>query len=209
MLKNMIVMIEFIATYFAGRGLDYLLSNKESIGSALQFILNNVQTKHCKKGDVVEEGIKKHHFCANRVFEEGVVKILFAEPQYNWIELCDELAVADNIARFKTSEVESVILEIIQLAKSNIILQPTIILHELADVKLNVEAIMNPGMLIQSDEFVSQYENSNFTHATPLSNKFMHREQEITDGLEALSQKDCLIITGDAGVGKTKLAIEL
>lgn len=206
---EVVSLIGFLGTYFASKALDYLLSNKESIASALDAILSDVQIKYCKKGYIIEEEIKKIHFCSSEIFREGVVRILYGESQYNWIKLCDELTTDDNIARFQTSEVESVILEIIQLAKSNEILQHTIILHELADVKLNIDTMMNPGMLIPVEEFMRQYENSNFTNATPLSNKFMYREQEITDGLEALSQKDCLIITGDAGVGKTKLAIEL
>lgn len=206
---DLISLIGFLGSYFAGKGLDNLLSNKESIASALQSILSSIQSKYCEGGDVIEDDVKKHHFCADRLFDEGIVKILYGEPDYGLFTLCDELAKADKILRFRTEEVEAVLTEIISMARSNPMLQPTIILHDLAEVKSNIETIMNPGLLVSPEEFIKQYKCNSLTNATPLNNKFFYREQEISEGLDSILNNDCLMITGDAGVGKTRLALEI
>ncbi|WP_299122993.1 hypothetical protein [uncultured Winogradskyella sp.] len=61
--------------------------------------------------------------------------------------------------------------------------------------------------ILEMPEFIEEYQKSKF--ATTLLNKFYNRETELSEGLESLNTKDILILTGAAGTGKTKFAIEL
>ncbi|WP_167619104.1 ATP-binding protein [Maribellus sediminis] len=61
--------------------------------------------------------------------------------------------------------------------------------------------------ILSVSDFVSNYERSKL--ATPLSNAFIGREKEIADGLNQLTINDILLIHGEPGTGKSKLALEL
>lgn len=56
-------------------------------------------------------------------------------------------------------------------------------------------------------DFITQYEKSKF--ATPLSNAFYNRKDDLEKSNNLLKLKDYLLITGSAGVGKTKFSLEL
>ncbi len=66
---------------------------------------------------------------------------------------------------------------------------------------------IDTGQILQSNDFIAQYEKSKFS--TPLSNLFFNREKEIEEGIALLEKEDFLILSGSAGVGKTKLSLEL
>ncbi|MFD2588324.1 hypothetical protein ACFSQJ_15400 [Croceitalea marina] len=61
--------------------------------------------------------------------------------------------------------------------------------------------------ILEMPEFIEEYQKSKF--ATTLSNKFYNREMELSEGLESLNTEDFILLTGAAGTGKTKFAIEL
>jgi len=63
------------------------------------------------------------------------------------------------------------------------------------------------GQIQTPHEFISNYDSKRFS--TPLSNDFFFRESEITSGLEILESNKVLLLSGKAGTGKSKLAIEL
>lgn len=65
---------------------------------------------------------------------------------------------------------------------------------------------IDTGQVLGLDEFVRQYDRS--SSASPLAIEFGLREDELHKALDHLSTNDLLIITGPAGVGKTRLAIE-
>ena len=65
---------------------------------------------------------------------------------------------------------------------------------------------IDTGQILEMSEFITQYEKSKF--ATPLSNTFYNRTDDLTKGEQFLNKSDFLLITGQAGVGKTKFSLE-
>ncbi|MGG7664085.1 hypothetical protein [Dyadobacter sp. BHUBP1] len=63
------------------------------------------------------------------------------------------------------------------------------------------------GQLVSAAEFVEYYQRSSFS--TPLDNSFLGRTEEIDLGVSLFTKSDLLLISGNPGVGKTKLALEL
>lgn len=67
---------------------------------------------------------------------------------------------------------------------------------------------LDTGQIVSIHTFVDEYNKASKGIATPLNNTFLHREKELEEIKQLVSQNDFLIITGTAGVGKTKIAIE-
>jgi hypothetical protein len=74
----------------------------------------------------------------------------------------------------------------------------------LAKEFLNVE--LDTGQILPITDFIKEYQRSKF--ATRLDNKFVLREKEKKEVLERLKTNDLLVLSGKAGVGKSKLAVE-
>lgn len=67
---------------------------------------------------------------------------------------------------------------------------------------------LDTGQIVSINTFVEEYNKASKGIATPLNNTFLHREEELENIKHIIKQNDFLIITGVAGVGKTKIAIE-
>lgn len=66
-----------------------------------------------------------------------------------------------------------------------------------------------PG-LIEIDYFVNRFSSTKFSYQTPLDNTYFEiNNHPVSEGLELLSTSDVIIISGDAGMGKTRYAIEV
>lgn len=66
-----------------------------------------------------------------------------------------------------------------------------------------------PG-LIEIESFVNRSSSSKFSYLTPLDNTYFEiADQPVSKGLESLNTNDIIIISGDAGMGKTRYAIEV
>lgn len=63
------------------------------------------------------------------------------------------------------------------------------------------------GQILNVEEFVNQNERSKFS--TTLSNTFFSREDEINEALKCLNEGYNLLLSGKAGIGKTKLSLEI
>ena len=61
--------------------------------------------------------------------------------------------------------------------------------------------------LVSIDRFIEQYESSGL--ATPLSNTFIGRENELANSYSSLLNSKITILTGIAGVGKSKLSLAI
>lgn len=83
----------------------------------------------------------------------------------------------------------------------------TIIFRDFPSLSKELGLTIDTGQILEMNEFIIQYEKSKF--ATPLSNAFFNREPELEKSIELLKQYDFLLITGQAGVGKTKFSIQL
>jgi len=68
------------------------------------------------------------------------------------------------------------------------------------NIKIDSEQIFTP------EEFIARYDNNEMN--TPLSIAFKSREKETKKLYEAINQSFFTLVTGQSGVGKTKLAIE-
>lgn len=66
---------------------------------------------------------------------------------------------------------------------------------------------IDSGQILDTKGFISGYESSGYS--TPLSNQFIGREEELKKLEEMCSISGVTILTGPAGVGKTKLALGL
>lgn len=67
---------------------------------------------------------------------------------------------------------------------------------------------LDTGQIVSINTFIDEYNKVSKGIATPLNNTFLHREEELENIKHIIKQNDFLIITGIAGVGKTKIAIE-
>ena len=67
---------------------------------------------------------------------------------------------------------------------------------------------MDWQQLVPMDYFVDNYNVKLKKFATPINNPFLYREQELVNIKKIIEKEDIIIIRGDSGVGKTKLAIE-
>lgn len=66
---------------------------------------------------------------------------------------------------------------------------------------------VDTGQVVSTEEFVAAYNKSAF--AAPLDTSFRFREEELTALLGALEGADLVLVAGHAGVGKTRLALEV
>lgn len=71
---------------------------------------------------------------------------------------------------------------------------------------LNISADI--GYVVPTSYFAHNYDKRINQFATPLDNPFYNREKELKEIKNKIINNNILIIKGDAGVGKTKLAIE-
>jgi len=68
---------------------------------------------------------------------------------------------------------------------------------------------LDTGQVVTMENFISEYNNAYNRIATPLDNPFLHREAESKALRLALQTDDFIILSGHAGVGKTKLALQV
>lgn len=67
---------------------------------------------------------------------------------------------------------------------------------------------LDTGQIVSIDKFIEEYGRASKGIATPLSNTFLHREEEIQKLKQTILQNDFIILSGAPGIGKTKLALE-
>ncbi len=77
--------------------------------------------------------------------------------------------------------------------------------QELANKYLGLP--LDKGQLVSIAQFVEEYNKASQGIATPLNNTFLHRETEKSQFFELLSTEDIIILSGKAGVGKTRVAL--
>lgn len=111
-------------------------------------------------------------------------------------------SIQQELNKHKNSFNTSVDLEIIGIDAFS-----TIIFKEYPSIAKELGLTIDTGQILEVDEFISQYEKSKFS--TPLSNRFFNRKKELEDGGLLVKNNDILIVSGQAGVGKTKLSLEL
>lgn len=83
----------------------------------------------------------------------------------------------------------------------------TIIFRDYPSIARDLGLPIDSGQILEMSDFITKYEKSKF--ATPLSNIFYNRKDDLKKSVELLKISDYLLITGPAGIGKTKFSIEL
>lgn len=76
------------------------------------------------------------------------------------------------------------------------------LLQDYLDISLNI------GYIVPLNYFTHNYDKKKNRFATPIDNPFYNREKELQEIKDKIVNNNILILKGDAGVGKTKLAIE-
>lgn len=66
---------------------------------------------------------------------------------------------------------------------------------------------LDTGQIMNSKDFIKEYDSNKML--APLSIKFLFRESEKNEIIEAINSNNVVILSGQAGVGKTKLALEV
>jgi len=67
---------------------------------------------------------------------------------------------------------------------------------------------LDTGQIVSIEKFIDEYDRASQNIATPLNNEFFHREKELKEIEKSFESDDFTVLTGSAGIGKTKLAIE-
>lgn len=70
-----------------------------------------------------------------------------------------------------------------------------------------LEISVDTGQIMKSEDFIEEYDSNKML--APLSMKFLFRESEKNELIEAINNNDVIILSGQSGVGKTKLALEV
>lgn len=65
---------------------------------------------------------------------------------------------------------------------------------------------VDTGQIVPPDEFVTAYDKNEI--ATPLSTTFHFREKELTQVLQGLEESNLVVVSGKAGVGKSRFVLE-
>lgn len=160
------------------------------------YIFNEVTT--IEKKQLIEKlkGDIRHCFNQKDISQDKIVRIILICNQEITTKIQEELNLYKNeINRFTKLEV----IGLDALA--------TIIFRDFPSLAREIGLTIDTGQILEMSEFITQYEKSKF--ATPLSNTFYNRTDELTKGEQFLKKSDFLLITGQAGVGKTKFSLEL
>lgn len=151
----------------------------------------------------------------DRIFDkikEDIEKCLDSKKTELGIENIDEILYCYNSSRLSVGEYEklkeicekeNIKLEIysINTIAHDIYFDYPIIAKEYLGISLDTGQIMN------SKDFIEEYDSNKML--APLSIKFLFRELEKNEIIEAINSNDVVILSGQAGVGKTKLALEV
>lgn len=68
---------------------------------------------------------------------------------------------------------------------------------------------LDTGQIVSVNTFIEEYNRASKGIATPLDNTFLHRETELQELKDSIYLHDFIILTGAAGIGKTKLSLEV
>jgi len=138
----------------------------------------------------------EHCFNQNDISSDKIIRIILICNQEITTKIQEELNEHKNLINRFTK------LEVIGIDAF-----ATIIFRDFPSLAKELGLSIDTGQILEMSEFIVQYEKSKF--ATPLSNAFFNRETELDKSIQLLKQYDYLLITGQAGVGKTKFSIQL
>lgn len=135
-------------------------------------------------------------------FDEEKTGIQLAEVERIILACNRKLSHKDKTTLIKKGQDKGCVVEFIDLDTLSFELYQKF--QPLAKDFLGIE--LDTGQILKPLDFIKDYQKSKF--ATPLDNEFYFRETEKAQIFEALKNQDLIILSGKAGVGKSKLALE-
>ncbi len=67
---------------------------------------------------------------------------------------------------------------------------------------------LDTGQIVTLESFIRHYNENSQSIATPIDNRLIHRDTELSSLIELLQTNDFVVVTGSPGIGKTKLTVE-
>lgn len=146
---------------------------------------------------------EKLKYDIEKCFDEGKTGI--SRDQIEKIFLCytDRLSTDEQNQLNELCKKQDVSLELYNLETISLSLYTNYprLAHDFLGVQIDT------GQIVRPNEFIQLYNNNKL--ATPIDLNLHFREEEMEKAIEYLEVDDLLILTGSAGVGKTRLALEI
>ncbi|TXE06110.1 hypothetical protein FUA26_14105 [Seonamhaeicola algicola] len=159
------------------------------------YIFNEVTTQKERLKSKLKKDIE-HCFKQEDIPKQKIVKIILMCNSEVSASLFNELS------EYKNTFQNSTKLEVIDLADFS-----NHIHRDYPSIARELNIPIDTGQILEVKSFINQYEKSKF--ATTLSNDFFNRKEDLDDGIQYLKDSDILLISGIAGIGKTKFSLEL
>ncbi|MCY0977183.1 hypothetical protein PGH12_01300 [Chryseobacterium wangxinyae] len=168
-------------------------------------------------------------------FRNGEGKLIFVEFTTTNIGIVKKLkgdiskCIDSSFTKIDSREIEKIILffnsrlavkqeqEIFRFAKDKNVFIELIGLDKLAlDIYINYPILsrdilgiaLETGQILPLSSFIKEYNNKGGNLSTPLDNPFLNRGKELLRIKNSLANKDIIVLSGSAGVGKTKLSLK-
>jgi len=137
-------------------------------------------------------------FKKSRIPKNKITEIILC---FNWDIDQEEIQILNEQVRVH-NEKTTVRYVMLQDLALNLHLNHRDLVHEYLGLPLDT------GQIVSRETFVAEYNKASNGISTPIDNTFLHRENELEELKEIIQSDDFIVLTGSAGIGKTKLAIE-
>ncbi len=168
-----------------------------SVGAENKYVFVMYTTQ---KTDFIKKAIEDINKCLDSkktgIFTDAITEIIYCHTY-------DRLEPKDDQCLRQYCNNHNILLKIIGIDKlgQDIFQKYPILAQDFLGINIS------SGQILPLDAFITKHDANQIS--APLDTKFHFREQELKEAQQALSDCDVLLVTGPAGVGKTRFALEL